>query len=79
MACAVLPNGNSTVAIPDDATDRIIFPFDLTAATITFHRYVFPVLSLPYTKKKFPMIRIISIHTARKMSIYFEFNEGSII
>ena len=50
MACAVLPNGNSNVAIPDDATDKIIFPFDLSAATIAFHRYVFPVHPLPYTK-----------------------------
>jgi len=79
MACAVLPNGDNNAAIQDDATDGIIFPFNLSAATITFHVYVFPVLPLPYTKKHFPRLESSAFTTVWKMSIWFEFNERSII
>jgi len=38
------------IAILDDATEKIILQFDLSATTIAFHRYVIAVLPLPYTK-----------------------------
>jgi len=47
MTCVVLPDGNNNATIPDDATDKIILPFNLSTGTIAFHRYV-------YTRKHFP-------------------------
>jgi len=66
MECAILQNGSSDTAIPDDATDKIIFPFDLSATTITFHRYVSPVLPLPIHKNTLLVIRVISSHYSMK-------------
>jgi len=37
LECAVLPLGNNSDAIPEDATAKIISLFDLTFVIIAFH------------------------------------------
>ncbi|KAK0580721.1 hypothetical protein LWI29_005503 [Acer saccharum] len=54
----ILPPGNNKDAIPDDATARQIFPFDLKRERMVLYKYVFPVPPAPYTKYKPPFFSV---------------------
>ena len=43
LECAVLPEGSSSDAIPEEATAKTIFAYDLSVVIIVFHKKVFPV------------------------------------
>ncbi|GKA39702.1 hypothetical protein Tco_0732253 [Tanacetum coccineum] len=51
--CAVLPDGNNSVAIPEAATVRTILSSDRKTLVTAFHRNVFPVPPWPYTNISF--------------------------
>jgi len=56
LECVVLPPGNSSEAIPFEATVSTILPSERTAAESVFHMNVLPVSPYPYKKNTPPCL-----------------------